>query len=57
MLVKEKQELASNLNILRSELMSMQAGITHEDQIPNPSDLRAVVDKLNRMIKQIEKNS
>ena len=57
MLVKEKQELASNLNILRSELMSMQAGITHEDQIPNPSELRAVVHKLELMIEQIEKKS
>ena len=54
MLVKLKEELASNLNTLRADLMSMQAGIMHEDQIPQPSELRAVVVKLELMIKQIE---
>ena len=54
MLVKQKAELASDLNTLRADLMSMQAGITHEDQIPNPAELRAVVHKLELMIEQIE---
>ena len=54
MLVKQKEELASSLNTLRADLMSMQAGITHEDQIPNPEELRAVVHKLEMMIEQIE---
>ena len=54
MLVKQKEELASSLNTLRADLMSMQAGITHEDQIPNPEELRAVVHKLELMIEQIE---
>jgi len=54
MLVKQKEELASSLNNLRADLMSMQAGITHEDQIPNPEELRAVVHKLEMMIEQIE---
>ena len=54
MLVKHKEELASNLNTLRADLMSIQAGITHEDLIPKPAELRAIVDKLELMIKQIE---
>ena len=54
MLVKQKEELASSLNNLRADLMSMQAGITHEDQIPKPEELRAVVHKLEMMIEQIE---
>ena len=57
MLIKHKAELASNLNTLRADLMSMQAGITHEDQIPKPSELRAVVEKLELMILQIEKRA
>ena len=57
MLIKHKAELASNLNTLRADLMSMQAGITHEDQIPKPSELRAVVEKLELMILQIEKRT
>ena len=57
MLVKQKEELAAKLNFLRAELMSMQAGITHEDQIPKPSELRAVVEKLELMIQQIENRS
>ena len=54
MLVKQKEQLASNLNTLRADLLSMQAGIMHEDQIPKPEELRAVVEKLEKMIKQIE---
>ena len=54
MLVKQKEALAANLNTLRADLMSMQAGITHEDQIPKASELRAVVQKLELIIKQIE---
>ena len=57
MLVKQKEELTSNLNTLRADLMSMQAGIMHEDQIPKPSELRAIVKKLELMIQQIEKRS
>ena len=54
MYVKHKEELASDLNMLRADLMSMQAGIVHENQIPKPSELRAVVNKLQLMIKLIE---
>ena len=57
MLVKHKEELVSSLNTLRADLMSMQAGITHEDQIPKPEELRTVVGKLELMIKQIENRS
>ncbi len=54
MLVKHKEELAAKLNTLRADLMSMQAGITYEDQIPKPSELRAVVEKLELIIQKIE---
>tara|TARA_B100001250_G_C19145811_1_gene505777 strand:+ start:288 stop:458 length:171 start_codon:yes stop_codon:yes gene_type:complete len=53
--VKQKKEFISDLNTLRANLMSMQAGIIHEDQIPKASELRAVVAKLELMIKEIEK--
>jgi len=57
MLVKHKHKLASDLNTLRADLMSMQAGLTHEDQVPKPEELRAVVEKLELMIKQIESSN
>ena len=55
MTVKQRDELVSSLNTLRADLMTMQAGITYENQIPKPEDLRAVVSKLEIMIKQIER--
>ena len=53
--VKQKKEFIADLNTLRANLMSMQAGIIHEDQIPKASELRAVVAKLELMIQEIEK--
>tara|TARA_Y100001968_G_C19371767_1_gene725477 strand:+ start:733 stop:906 length:174 start_codon:yes stop_codon:yes gene_type:complete len=54
MTVKHKEELVSSLNTLRADLMTMQAGITYENQIPNPDEIRAIVNKLELMIKRIE---
>ena len=54
MLVKQKSELVQSLNLLRADLMTMQAGLTHEDEIPKPEDIRAVVCKLESLLELIE---
>lgn len=54
MTVEQKKDVVASLNNLRADLMSMQAGITHEDQMPNPDDIRTVVTKLETLLELIE---
>ncbi len=56
MSVRSKGKVVQSLSRIRADLMSMQAGLTHEDEMPKPEEIKAAVAKLESLLKVLEKN-
>ena len=53
-LKEKKEEVKKSLKLLRTELRQMHLGVTEELTLPNSSDVKTLMDKMEKLLEVVE---
>ena len=54
---EKKEEVKASLKVLRAELRTMHLGVTEDLTLPEPSEVKKLMDQMEQLLKVIEPKS